>query len=145
MTDLADPVVACIEALRSSPYVGNALGSTAHIYGGEIPADIVKQMPMRVIIVNPAGTPGGIGENSYVPVSVQRLDVLCYGRNRMEAGALAIAARYALKTWHPGLSGGVRVHWFKQSAGPIQFRDPDGNWPASVVSFNVMIDDALAT
>lgn len=146
MTELANPVTATMAVLNASTLLDTAMGGTALVHGGEIPKGRVASMPERCAVVAAAGAPPmapGMADN--VPVSVNRVDVRCYGRTLAEADLVALAVTHALKRWQFGRTSGRHlVHWFQKVGGPIAFRDPDGDWPVSVVTFQMQMADELA-
>lgn len=146
LADLASPVTATMLVLGASALVDEAAGGTARVHGGQVPHDRVSSMPERCCVVTPAGAPAirpGSGDN--VPVSVHRVDVRCYGRTPYEAEILQLAATQALKQWGYGQTSGRHlVHWFNKVGGPVAFRDPEGDWPVSVVTFQLQMADELA-
>lgn len=147
MTELASPVVATMQILTASDVVAAAMGPTTRVHGAEIPKGRVANMPERCAVVAMAGAPPiAPGTADSVPVSVRRVDVRCYGRTPHEADTLALACIHALKRWRYGrTTGRVLVHWYHHAAGPVVFRDPEGDWPVAVVSFHVQMADELAT
>jgi hypothetical protein len=146
MPEIANPVTATMNVLSASATVTTAMGGTSSVYGGEIPKGQIASMPKRAAVVAAAGTPGiGPGTADNVPVSVSRVDVRCYGRTREEADVVALAVAHALKAWDRGqTSGRHHVHWFHRTAGPVPLRDPDTDWPISVVTFQLQMADELA-
>lgn len=144
--ELANPVTATMAVLEASDVVEAAMGGTLSVYGGDIPNSQVPSMPKRAAVVAMAGAPTGRpGTADTVPVSLHRVDVRCYGRSRAEADVVALAVAHALKTWQYGRTSERHlVHWYHRVAGPVPTRDPDTDWPISVVTFQLQMADELA-
>lgn len=144
---IANPITATIALLRADAGVLAALGGTLvtgtvpRVAGSEVSSDLAKIMPQRALIVAAAGAGSGVGQNDYVPVSVRRLDLRCYGRTPHEADTLALAAQVACKAWVPRLIAGVYVHHYRHVAGPVSFRDPDGDWPVTITTVQIQYAD----
>ena len=144
MTDLAGPIDATMAVLRTSSDVAGATYPAPLLHGGEIDDDRIAYMPEPCIVVQPAGTPAvRPGTRDHVPVSVFRVDCVCYGESRYEANRIATNVRHALKAVKRGEYERHLVFWYHPTAGPVQFTDPDTGWKASVVTFNVMLADLL--
>lgn len=135
--EIADNIAATIAVLKQSSAVIAACAGVPRVAGGEVPAGWVRDMPMRGIVVVPAGGGGRPGSNDRVPVKVKRVDVRCYGRTPAEANTLALTVEHALQSWLSGIAGGVLVHWFNHASGPIAYRTADGDWPVAVSSFQM--------
>ena len=138
----ANAVTATMQILAASTRIANEIGAVT-VRGGELKRTDVAAMPTRVIVVADAGAPPE--PNDYLPVSVKRVDVRCYGRTAMEASVLSTVVNLELKAWKRSLQGEHLVYSFNRSSGPIATRDPDGDWPVSIVSFEVRLADERVT
>lgn len=146
--ELANHITAAREALKADPdgVLATAMGGTIRVHGAEIPDSRVPAMPERCAVVRAAGGPGvAPGTSDNAPITVYRIDVLCYGRTPAEADLVALSVKHALKRWRYGQTSGRHlVHWFHHVAGPVPLRDPDGDWPVSIVTFQMQMADELA-
>lgn len=140
----ANAALATIAVLESSIRIVDEIGAVP-MMGGELHAAQVDVMPARCIVVALAGRGVSIGTRDHLPVSKPRVDVRCYGRTRNEADTLALVASLALKAWRRAVVGGrYFVYSFEPSSGPVPTRDPDGDWPVTIVSFEVLLGDDTA-
>lgn len=143
MKELANPITATILALQSSDTMIATLGGTARVHGSELPASRVASMPEACIVVKAAGGGIGPGTSDTLPISVRRVDVFCYARTPLEASNVALAAVNTLKIWRRRTIQRHMVHWFNHASGPVSFRDPSGDWPCEIVTFQVQLADEL--
>ena len=136
--ELASPILATIAALQQSLVVTAAMGGTSRVHGVDIPKGRVASMPERCCVVAPAGGPG---RSDTLPIGTYRVDVRCYGRNRLEAHTLALSVIHVLKRVKYGSISGHLVHWFNPSGGPVHYLEPPADWPVEVASFLMQLAD----
>lgn len=94
------------------------------IYGSELPESDANAMPMRAIVVAPAG-----GSGPYGPVHRQRVDLVCYGRTPLESQELFGAAQAVLLGVDRAAHGAALLYDFVHEAGPLSAREPATRWP----------------
>lgn len=144
LADIANPVTATRAILKASALVAEACGGTAVVHGSEIPDARASAMPERCMVVQSAGGRGLVGSRDNVPISSKRLDIVCYGRTRVEADSLAFVAEHVLKRWvSRRASNRAYVHGYEIVAGPVPFEHPDTGWIASTVTVIVQLADEL--
>ena len=111
--ELANHITAAREALKADPdgVLATAMGGTIRVHGAEIPDSRVPAMPERCAVVRAAGGPGvAPGTSDNAPITVYRIDVLCYGRTPAEADLVALSVKHALKRWRYGQTSGRHAH-----------------------------------
>lgn len=134
----ANPVTGTMQVLAASARIAGEGGGPS-IDGGDLPKRVTALMPTRAILVTPSGGPAATGDT--VPTEMKRVDVRCYGRTAHEAYTLAVIVELELKAWTRSVTTDHLVYGFTRTSGPVQMRDPDGDWPMSIVSFLVRVAD----
>lgn len=140
--DPTDAISATIAALKDSAAVTALVGT--RVFGAELPAAETVPMARESIVVAIAGTPStSPGTSDWIKWSRRRVDVRCYGPSFARAMLVAVTAEAQLKGWTRKAVGGILIDVFTHTAGPIQFRDPDLDWPTVITTWNVLHADAL--
>jgi hypothetical protein len=139
---LTDAIEATRAVLLDSADVGQLVAG--RVYGAELPGGDAGSMPRAAVVVGVAGTPSlRPGTRDYIGWSKRRVDIRCYGQSFQQAMRVAAAVDAHLKEWERRGINGVLVDSFTHTAGPIQFRDADTDWPLVVTTWNVLYADRL--
>lgn len=131
----ADPVAAC-QTLLLADTATFALVST-RVYGGEIPADAVAEMPQASVLLNPAGGPRNPG-GGFQQFGAMRLDTLCYGATPNQAWQVYLAVYQALKQARSQDVDGMLLHSIDVLSKGALGTDPISQWPVCLASFVVL-------
>lgn len=145
MTELAnivDPIGAACAVLGEGAALGELVDG--RIYGGSLPANRAEWMPQKAVVVQAAGSGTNGDTDDTLAREVIRVDVVAWGKTERDAFLVSEAAHHAAKYARRGVRGNVLVHSFIRQAGPIQFRDPDTDWPAVVRTYLFTYGDAPA-
>ena len=135
----ASTLAAVVRYLLDTPHVSTRVNN--HIYGQElntIQDGVLPKMPAGVVVVVPSG---GISSNWYVPVSNQRFDVKCYGKDWIESEDISLAAYHAMKYLDRETPRDTLLFSAQRSGGPLALRDPDADWPYYWQSFEVLASE----
>lgn len=138
----ADVLKAAVAFLKADSDVSGLLGT--RVYGLELPASEIPNMPRQSCVLKLAGGPTNIGGTTYLQAGQHRIDVFNYGGTGIDAVALQRATHDALKELDRTVQGDTLLHWAHQSSGPIWLRDPDGDWPVVVESWLVLAAETTA-
>lgn len=131
---MSDPVAALVAALLADPDTSAIAGTD--IYGGELPGEVVDRMPTPVIVIAASGGVSLTG-TSGAEADAQRIDLLAYGASPAEANLLRATAARRLWAVEREVFAGTLIHWVNRAGGFAQARDRDGQWPQSLLSFQV--------
>lgn len=142
-TNLCDPVKAVMDILAET-CSGLSVIADGRVYGQELPEQEVGAQPRAAIVVASAPSGEGFGDKDYRRVSVNRVDVRCYGESVNDAAVLSIAVHDALKRWRNGqTTGKALVHACMRVAGPVFYRSPAADTPVMVRTYDVQHADEL--
>lgn len=136
----ADPAAALCVYLLAQPAVSTA--AAGRVFRPDLPETEIPAMPRACVIVSPAGGYQMFGL-SPLPLGDPRLDVLCYGETWLESERLASEVTVALRALRQSVWNGTRLYWARIETGPTPARDPDTNWPGTVVI--AQVSHSLAT
>ena len=102
------------------------------IFGAELPPAEAAEMPRKSIVLSYAGArlPRHVASAAY------RIDVKAYGETFAETDAVRRAAGGALLRLQR-VSAAGHIESAVHIGGPVQFRDPETNWPRMVETFEV--------
>lgn len=140
-----DPLAAIRTVLLADPAVAALV--TTRIFGGEVPETENSAMPRACIALSPAGGPG---DNGFVDVGVNRVDLFSYGATMHEAWLVYIAAYEALKQMPrqrvagTGGAANVLLHSARPSSKGNLGRDPVKQWPLCLSSWLVTAAEIAA-
>lgn len=133
MSGDADPIGALIAVATADSDTAALAG--AHIYGGELPAAVTKDMPLNALVLQPSGGPAPVA--GYANVAKQRIDLFAYGATPFEADQLRRCAARAFRQLRRSIHADVLIHWIDPAGGYFAARDPDATWPRAFQSFSV--------
>lgn len=136
MSELPDYVAAVIDLLASDADVRAMVGR--HFYGGELPPSISVSMPQSALVVKRAGSPGGYG-NAWQNYGDIRIDIFAYGVTPALADRLYRRLNPVLQKLVRRVHRRCLLHWAREGGGPIPVRDPDGDWPTVVSSWQLLV------
>lgn len=131
---MADPIGAVVQLLGQDPVIAGMAGGA--IYGGEMPAAAVAQLPRAAVVVQASGGVS-LTEGSYAEHDTQRIDVTCYGKTAREAEVLRGNVALALRRVRRVTAAGTLIHWIDSAGGTLPGRERDGGWPYAMQSFQV--------
>ncbi len=135
MADQPNPIVALIAFLDADTDV-DALLATGKIFGAELPDTEAENMPQKCIVIVSSGGPEDRG---FIRAETRRVDLKCYGRTPIEADAVYLAAKNALKQMDGNVQGNTLLYSATLAGGPVQLRDGDQDWPLVLGTFNVFV------
>ena len=134
-----------IDYLRTEDVVADAVGdftagtATYIPIVGEIRDPLWKNMPRRAIVVTSAGGPEPPGRNN--DLAFGRQDVFCYGKDIGDAWALHGIVYEHLRYGGQRTMGGKVVVNIRPTAGGIQQRDPDTDWPFVWMEYTMALSE----
>lgn len=139
---MQNAISALVTFLKADSAV-SALVST-RVFGGKLPQSEALNMPRAAVVVKRAG--GGIMGTAYQDYSDVRADVICYGRNELEADTVFLACHDALKHMRANIPTGTAtlLKWARLSAGGFTGTDPDTDWPTCLSSWQVLASEVAA-
>lgn len=137
MSDPADLIGALITYLKANAALATLVG--AKVFGGEVPAKEVVNMPQKCVILNAAG--GGMIGRGYQDYGDRRIDTHCYGATIHDSETVHLAVRAALKTLTRVKANGVLIHWARLSSDGAGGHDPITDWPLTLASYQVLAGD----
>lgn len=140
MTLIQDGLGALITYLKAQSAI-SALIST-RVYGLEVPKADATSMPRKCIVINNAG---GIGEDSYRDVFQWRFDFKCYGETLFEAVEVWRTLRTELRDLETNVTAATTLYSALHSAGPFSFRDQPTEWPVTLDTWLVKIQDTVVS
>lgn len=136
-----DPLAALVAFVAGDAEVAALVG--ARVFGQELPAGEVQQMPRPCVVLQ---TAGGFGERGEAPVQRVRVDARCYGRTLHEAMQVHLAVYGALrKRLLRSQQGDALLHSAILEGGPSPLRDPDADWPFVLSSWQIIAADEPVT
>lgn len=141
MSAAPSPISALVAYLKSDLTITEEVGD--RVFGGEIPEDMVSDMPEATIVVKRAGGLDVIG-NGWQEYGDIRVDVLCYGVDPFLAEAVNLAVQPVMKQMRRTVEGDCVLHWARRSGGAIPLRDPKTDWPIVVSSWQVLVGELAA-
>lgn len=124
-----------------------ALVPAARVFGGELPEKESAAQPRAAVLIQPAG---GFGENGYAQIARPRVDVKCYATTPHEGYILSATVHDALKQLQRKVAaagaGGTKalVHSATPVGGPNSFREPDGQWPFTMRTYELLVAEVAA-
>jgi hypothetical protein len=129
-------------ALRAEASV-TALVPAAQIYAGSMSREEVASQPRPAIIVRRAG---GFPMGGHVQIARPRVDVLAYGTTEFQAdfigetvyAFLKALTRKRVTSAAPAITPTL-VHSVSEAGGPTNHRDPDGDWPFQLRTYEVLV------
>lgn len=121
---------------------GVAAVVSTRVFGGKLPQSESGNMPRAAIVVQRGG--GGLRGTAYQKYSDVRADILCYGRNELEADNVFLAVQDALKQIRSATAGDTILYSATLSAGGFTGTDPDTDWPTCLSSWEVLTAEAAA-
>ena len=137
---MVDPIAALVTFLKADAAVAALVGT--RVYGGELPRSEVDLMPRAVVVVKPAGGPGG---RAYMKFAQPRIDVDCYAATVPDSWVVHLAVRDALKHMRRNVTGTVLLHSADVSSDGVTARDPDTDWPVTVSSYLLSVAEVAAS
>ncbi len=140
MTLIQDAVGAMVAYLKAQSAISTLLST--RVYGLELPEADAVSMPRKAIVVN---TAGGIGEASELDVFQHRLDFMCYGETPFEAYEVWRTLRTELRDMTKNVTSSTTLYNAIHSAGCFSFRDTPTNWPVTVDTWLVRIQDTVVS
>lgn len=129
---MSDPIGALVAWMSSDP--DNQAGD--HIYGEELPADVVADMPARVLLIEGSGGVSMTGA-SKVAADTQRIDLKAYGATKRDANQLLSWAERRIMSIERATLAGTLIHYANRAGGFAAARDRDGQWPMAFQSFQI--------
>ena len=131
-----NPLAAIVALLRADTDVAALVGT--RVFGGELPQSQASAMPRHAVVLTLSGGGSlGPGANSYVPWTVNRMDMRCYGRDPLEAWTLYEAVDAVMRNLRRETSASTLIHDATISGGPISNRDNDTDWPYVLSVYDV--------
>ena len=130
-----DIITAIVDVLKAEADIAALSG--ARVYGDELPAAIVKSMPMGALVIRPSGG-APFQPRGKVNAEAQRFDLVCYGPTPFEADQLRRRASPFLRSIERRLVGDLLIHWVQSAGGYLTGRDRDGQWPYAFASFQTL-------
>jgi hypothetical protein len=112
--------------------------ASTRVYAGELPKTEADNMPRAALVARLAG---GSGPASDVPALYVTVDVTCYGATGLQATALYLAAREALRGLKRDQLVDNVLHSAVELSGPLELRDPDTHWPLTWSSWRVIASE----
>lgn len=141
--NLATIPEALVTFLSAQSFISTLVGT--RVFGLELPATESKSMPRNAVVLKMSGGPGGLGSSDDRPITRIRFDVLNYGATPLDALSVQRATHCALKSINRNIESGTLLHSAEQSAGPVNLRDPQGNWPLVLETFFVLAAEITVT
>lgn len=138
MTLIQDGLGAVIAYLKAQSDI-SALLST-RVFGMELPEDEAVSMPRKAIVIRLAG---GIGEDSYADTFKLRLDFFNYGETTFAARKTWRTLKPILRDMERNITSATMLYNALHSAGPVQFRDPDGKWPVVLDTWVISMQETI--
>lgn len=129
----ADILKALVDLMLADVPVAALVGT--RVYGQEIPRSEASSTPRKLMILRYAS---GAGNNDYVELTEPAVDMICYGETPQAADQVRRAGHDVMKTLTRKVQSSVLLHRANQLNGPIPFRDPDTDAPASMNSYSVL-------
>lgn len=129
----ADILGALVDLMLADVPVAALVGT--RVYGGDIPRSEASSTPRKLMILRYAG---GAANNDFVELTEPRVDMICYGETPQAADQVRRAGHDVMKTLNRQAQSNVLLHRANHSGGPIPFRDPDTDAPASMNSYDVL-------
>ena len=119
------------------------------VFGLELPPGQAATMPRACIVIGLAGDISGAQDATYTRIGGFRVDLFNYGATPLEALQVSRVSHDAMKAIHRAekiVSGaGGLIYRANKSGGPIYSRDPEGNWPVVVESWQVLAAETVTT
>lgn len=142
---MTDVMAALIGYLAAQTAI-TALVPSSRIFGGEIPKTQVAAMPQKAIVLRLApGAPNGPGDRDMTDLSTTGIDVFAYGENFTEASKVRRAVYDAMKAVLRLKTSSTLLHYAHRRSGPMQMKDPDGDWPVVIEAWLVMASTVTAS
>jgi hypothetical protein len=132
---MVDAVSAVRELLLADPVVN--MMTEGRVYGGELPASEMANMPRNNIVLAYAG---GDQRRGTTPVAGVRLTIWCWAKSFHIAGQLDNAAFDVLDAVIRKTIGHVLIHAIAPVGAPTAFKDSDAGWPSYARSVSVIVD-----
>lgn len=132
---MSDPIGALVDVLKADADTAALAG--VHVYGAELPQDMVARLPANAIVVSASGGPSLTGESD-AEVDTQRVDLTCYGATPFEAEQLRRVAARAVRGIRRRMIGDTLIHTVSTAGGFSAGRDRDGGWPTAFQSFQLL-------
>ncbi len=129
----ADILGALVDLMLADGPVAALVGT--RVYGGEMPRSEGPTIPRKVMVLLYSS---GAGNNDYVELTEPAVDMRCYGETPQAADEVRRAGHDVMKTLTRKVQSSVLLHRANQLTGPITFRDPDTDQPASMNSYSVL-------
>ena len=101
-------------------------------------------MPRACVVLRMSGGLGRVGSRDFVDIGETRIDVFNYGTTGQTATQLQRATHDTMKAMDRDVQGDALLHCAHQSSGPIWLRDPDGDWPLVLETWNVIAAETTA-
>lgn len=143
---MPEPLAALQHILLADTTVASIV--TDRVWLDEVVDAQVSQMPRSSVVLSLSGGPNKY-EGSYLQLSSERVDFMCYGTTPTTARALYRAVFNVLHNLHRTTVGDCLVHNALKDGGPISLRtinvvfpgqtpDPTEHWPAIMSSWMVL-------
>lgn len=139
----APNVLSAIRAVLRADGAVTALVPAAQIYAGSMPGEEAALQPRPAIVITRAG---GFPVRGHAQLARPRLDVRCYGATEFQAdyigetvyGRLKALSRRRVTAAAPAITPTL-VHSVEEAGGPSDLRDPDGDWPFQLRTYEVLV------
>lgn len=142
----ADPTAAIVALLAGRASISALAGTD--VYGEELPDSpaFIASMPKHAIAVQSTGGIGP-GDDTYLPLGGQRVDVNFYGATMFDARRLARAGHDVLKAVRRelvtyddenGNPVSVLIHGFLVSTGYLALRERETRWPRVLRTYTAL-------
>ena len=138
MTLIQDGLGALVSYLKAQSAISALIGT--RVYGLEVPKADATAMPRKCIVINNAG---GIGQASDLDVYQWRLDFKCYGETAFEAVKVWRTLRTELRDLDKNVTDSTVLYNALHSAGPFSFQDQPTEWPVTLDTWLVKIQDTV--
>lgn len=135
----ADPIAALRTLLLATGSVTALV--TDRVRALRLHADDAKTMPVSLVLLKPAGGPGG---EAYQEYGKTRVDVICYGATEDDAYDLYLTVYPVLKAIQRTKVANVLLHECSVSSKGSTAIDPLKQWPVTYSSWLVLAAEIAA-
>lgn len=136
-----DLVAAVISLLKADDALEGMVNG--RVFGVSLPSSEAVGQPRAAVVVHRSS--GFAGMNGFLEIETGAVDVLCYGETALEADAVHVLVRDALKQARRQLQGDVLLHSFEPMTGAVNLVDSDTDAPLLAQTWRFMASEIAAT
>ncbi|MCP5004697.1 MAG: hypothetical protein GY941_12280 [Planctomycetes bacterium] len=140
MAAIQDVISALIIYLKAQSDISTLLGT--RVFGLELPKSESVSMPLKAIVIVDSGS---VRAADYSDISNARLDFRCYGETPFEARLVYRTLTPLLRELEKSVTDSTFLYSAVHTAGPFPFRDTETDWPVTIDTWLVSMQETIVT